>query len=179
MAVDQRPPNAWAALVKAATAYTKKNGSQPSQTDPKAKSREILDKALGYGRELAIASYNRLPNNWKGLLQGEAFKLPVSYGVNPYISTDPRLNKIIQTQAEFLNKAKSFAWGMPPPQTPEPTQETSGRGQIRVDLDTSPVQTKDSVMYRNAGEGEESTIGEASRPNKRKPGLSSNLGINL
>lgn len=58
-------------------------------------------------------------------------------------------------------------------------QPSESRGQLRVDLDTSPVQTKDSVMYRNAGEGEDSTIGEASRPNKRKPGLSSNLGINL
>lgn len=52
-------------------------------------------------------------------------------------------------------------------------------GQLRVDLDTSPVQTKDSVMYRNAGDGEEGTIGEASSPNRREPGLSSNLGINL
>lgn len=153
--------NAWAALSRAARAHTKKNGSQLSQTDPKAKSREFVDSASRSVRDLVMERY----------------------GSKPYSSTNIRLDKIRRAQAQFFIKANDSALGMAhtltAPKAPEPTQETSGRGQIRVDLDTSPVQTKDSVMYRNAGEGEESTIGEASRPNKRKPGLSSNLGINL
>lgn len=173
--------DSWAALVRAATAHTKKNGSQLSQTDPKAKSREIIDLAMRSSRDLVMESYNRLPDNLKSSLQGEAFKTTGSYGKSPYNSGNKLLNEIIQTQAKFFSKARDFAWGMAhtltDPQTAPQTPES--RGQLRVDLDTSPVQTKDSVMYRNAGEGEESTIGEASRPNKRKPGLSSNLGINL
>lgn len=90
--------------------------------------------------------------------------------------SNPDITKANQAYVADTRQVAAEQRGTIPSPAPQPSES---RGQLRVDLNTSPVQTADSVMYRNAGEGEESTTGEAGRPNKRKPGLSSNLGINL
>lgn len=170
----------WAALVKAATAYKEKNkpkmswaSFQPKTSGQSPPTPVVGDyKGLGLGSELFTVpstnlkqrGYDRLSDNLKNSPVGKALLAELE---NASIRNDIAIARNAYVAAQ-RNQAQSPA--------PQPSES---RGQLRVDLDTSPVQTKDSVMYRNAGDGEESTIGEASRPNKRKPGLSSNLGINL
>jgi hypothetical protein len=180
----------WAALVKAATAYKEKNKPKMSQDffQPKTSGQSLPTPAvgdylrLGLGREpgelltgpstnLKQRGYDSLPDNLKNSPVGKALLAEVG---NASIQND-----IAIAHKAYMDAQRNQAHmerGLIPSPAPQPSES---RGQLRVDLDTSPVQTKDSVMYRNAGDGEESTIGGASRPNKRKPGLSSNLGINL
>lgn len=181
--------DSWAALVKAATAYTSKNKVKQAwadlrpesyQTPPTPAVGDYLGLGLGkaaqqfltrYGSSLKQDGYNRLPDNLKNTPQGKAMAAE--------LENNNLANNIATANRAYLDAQRNQAHierGLIPSPAPQPSES---RGQLRVDLDTSPVQTKDSVMYRNAGDGEESTIGEASRPNKRKPGLSSNLGINL
>lgn len=180
----------WAALVKAATAYREKNKPKMSwasfqphtsgQSPPAPKVGDYMGLGLGnkFGELVAVGNtslkqhgYDSLPDNLKNSPQGKALLAELE---------DARLrNDIVTTNKAYMDAQRNQAHierGLIPSPAPQPSES---RGQPRVDLDTSPVQAKDSVMYRNAGDGEESTIGEASRPNKRKPGLSSNLGINL
>lgn len=181
--------DSWAALVKAATAYTSKNKvktgwadlrpeSSPSPPTPKegdflglGLGKELNKLTSGIGKSLKQLSYDRLPDNFKNSPQGKALAAE--------IQNESLGNNIATSYAAYMAAKRNQAHmerGLIPSPAPQPSES---QGQLKVDLDTSPVQTKDSVMYRNAGDGEESTIGEASRPNKRKPGLSSNLGINL
>lgn len=167
----------WAALVKAATAYRENNkpvsspwGSFPTKKANQSPSAPAAGdyKGLGLGQDTnrllagltktSQRSYGTIPDEWKNTPQGQALLAEAQ-------------NASLENAVAVAQKAYMDAQAQPQP--------SESRGQLRVDLDTSPVQTKDSVMYRNAGDGEEGTIGEASRPNKRKPGLSSNLGINL
>ncbi len=174
--------DSWAALVKAATAYTSKNKVSPEsyQSPPTPKVGDFLGLGLGkelnrltsgMGTSLKQQGYDRLPDNLKNSPQGKALVAG--------IQNESLGNNIAIAHTAYMDAQRNQAHmerGLIPSPAPQPSES---RGQLKVDLDTSPVQTKDSVMYRNAGDGEESTIGEASRPNKRKPGLSSNLGINL
>ncbi len=195
--------DSWAALVKAATAYTSKNKvktgwaylrpeSSPSPPTPKegdflglGLGKELNKLTSGIGKSLKQLSYDRLPDNFKNSPQGKALAAE--------IQNESLGNNIATSFAAYMAAKRNQAHmerglipserGLIPSPAPQPSESQGqlkvSQGQLKVDLDTSPVQTKDSVMYRNAGDGEESTIGEASRPNKRKPGLSSNLGINL
>lgn len=180
----------WASLVKAATAYREKNKPKMSWASfqPQTSGRSLPAPAVGdymglglgnkFGELVAGGStnlkqhgYDSLPDNLKNSPQGKALLAEVQ--------NESLRNNIAIANKAYMDAQRNQAHierGLIPSPAPQPSES---RGQLRVDLDTSPVQTKDSVMYRNAGEGEESTIGEASRPNKRKPGLSSNLGINL
>lgn len=180
----------WASLVKAATAYKEKNkpkmswaSFQPQTSGQSLPAPAVGDyMGLGLGNKfgeivtggstnLKQSAYDSLPDNLKNSPQGKLALAELG---------DARLrNDIAITHKAYMNAQRNQAHmerGLIPSPAPQPSES---RGQLKVDLDTSPVQTKDSVMYRNAGDVEESTIGEASRPNKRKPGLSSNLGINL
>lgn len=178
----------WAALVKAATAYNEKNKPKMSwasfqpQTSGQSRPTPAVGDYMGLGNKfgeivtggstnLKQLGYDSLPDNLKNSPQGKALSAEVQ---NASLQ-----NNIAITHKAYMDAQRNQAHmerGLIPSPAPQPSES---RGQLKVDLDTSPVQTKDSVMYRNAGDGEESTIGEASRPNKRKPGLSSNLGINL
>lgn len=188
MALNVR--ESWASLVKAATAYNEKNKPKMSWASfqPKTSGQSLPAPAvgdylgLGLGKELdrlttgtgvslKQQSYDRLPDNLKNSPQGKALLAEVQ---NASLGNNIAIANKAYTDAQ-RNQAH-IERGLIPSPAPQPSES---RGQLKVDLDTSPVQTKDSVMYRNAGDGEDSTIGEASRPNKRKPGLSSNLGINL
>lgn len=181
--------DSWAALVKAATAYTSKNKVKTGWADlrPESKQSPPTPKVgdylgLGLGKETrellyGIGStplpegYGNLPDHIKNTPQGKDFLAKAGDG--------SLVKDIAVAHKGYMDAQRNQAHierGLIPSPAPQPSES---RGQLKVDLDTSPVQTKDSVMYRNAGDGEESTIGEASRPNKRKPGLSSNLGINL
>lgn len=181
--------DSWAALVKAATAYTSKNKVKTGGADLRPESyqspptpkvgdyfglglgKELNRLTSGIGTSLKQQGYDRLPDNFKNSPQGKALAAE--------IQNESLGNNIAIAHTAYMDAQRNQAHmerGLIPSPAPQPSES---RGQLKVDLDTSPVQTKDSVMYRNAGDGEESTIGEASRPNKRKPGLSSNLGINL
>ena len=181
--------DSWAALVKAATAYTSKNKAKTAWADLRPESYQspptpkVGDySGLGLGRDLnrlttgtGVSSkqqgYDSLPDNLKNSPKGKALLAE--------IQNESLHDNIAIAHKAYMDAQRNQAHierGLIPSPAPQPSES---RGQLKVDLDTSPVQTKDSVMYRNAGDGEDSTIGEASRPNKRKPGLSSNLGINL
>ena len=181
--------DSWAALVKAATSYTSKNKVKTGwadlrpesyQSPPTPKVGDYLGLGLGKGLNrlasgtgvsLKQQGYDSLPDNLKNSSHGKALLAEVQ--------NESLENNIAIAHKAYMDAQRNQARierGLIPSPAPQPSES---RGQLKVDLDTSPVQTKDSVMYRNAGDGEESTIGEASRPNKRKPGLSSNLGINL
>ena len=179
----------WAALVKAANAYTGKNKVKQAWVDlnPGLYQNPPIPAVgdyggLGLGRELNRLTtgpgvsfkqqgYDRLPDNLKNSPKGKVLLAE--------IQNESLGNNIAIAHKAYIDAQRNQAHierGLIPSPAPQPSES---RGQLKVDLDTSPVQTKDSAMYRNAGDGEDSTIGEASRPNKRKPGLSSNLGINL
>lgn len=181
--------DSWASLVKAATAYTSKNKVKTAWADLRPESyqspptpkvgdylglglgRELNRLMTGTGVSLKQQGYDSLPDNLKNTPQGKALAAELeNNNLANNIATANRAYSDAQRNQAHIER------GLIPSPAPQPSES---RGQLRVDLDTSPVQTKDSVMYRNAGDGEDSTIGEASRPNKRKPGLSSNLGINL
>lgn len=181
--------DSWASLVKAATAYTSKNKVKTAWADLRPESyqspptpkvgdylrlglgRELNRLMTGTGVSLKQQGYDSLPDNLKNTPQGKALAAELeNNNLANNIATANRAYSDAQRNQAHIER------GLIPSPAPQPSES---RGQLKVDLDTSPVQTKDSVMYRNAGDGEDSTIGEASRPNKRKPGLSSNLGINL
>jgi len=169
MAVDNRVASAWAQLVSAASNYASKNQKQLAAKspikwyNPKNPGNGPVDPYVANRAAAPVGNIEQLylgsRDDWM-----RDKELTAAYGNYQNIA-----RTVVHEDRGYIHKAPE----------PAPAPETSGRGVLRVDLDTSPVQTKDSVMYRNAGEVEESTIGEASRPNKRKPGLSSNLGINL
>lgn len=168
MAVDPRLQSTWAALVAAANSYNK-NKNTRYLTD--VKGNKILDPIQ------PSRSYADMQREKLGVVPEVGDFLGLNLGRDGVSGNrDTGVQKALNDYSAAQRTVAHEQQGLIPSPAPQPSES---RGQLRVDLDTSPVQTKDSVMYRNAGDGEESTIGEASRPNKRKPGLSSNLGINL